>query len=177
MLPELETDRLILRELNLDDAPAMTFQDNPEQWRLQAVEPPDFADPAQRIANYLKYRGEDAQRRIFVYVARAKADGGVIGTVSLQRSHPKIASTGLSVASDHAGRGYGTELVRRIIAFGFGEIELNRIAADIAVENHACMRVMEKAGMQREGVARDVIFAQGRWWTEAQYAILKRDVA
>ena len=29
--------------------------------------------------------------------------------------------------------------------------------------------------MQREGVARECIFAQGRWWTEAQYAMLASD--
>jgi RimJ/RimL family protein N-acetyltransferase len=34
---------------------------------------------------------------------------------------------------------------------------------------------MEKIGMVREGVARDCIWAQGRWWTEAQYAMLESD--
>lgn len=96
----------------------------------------------------------------------------MIGSVSLARSQPGIASLGLSVASAHGGRGYGTELADRILAFGFGDISLHRIAADVAVENAACIRVMEKIGMQREGVARDCIFAQGRWWTEATYAML-----
>ena len=46
-----------------------------------------------------------------------------------------------------------------------------------AIENLACIRVLEKAGMVREGVARDCIWAQGRWWTEAKYAMLKPDWA
>jgi ribosomal-protein-alanine N-acetyltransferase len=175
MLPELETDRLILRELSPEDAEAMTFQNASEQWGRQAVEPTEFADPAQRIASYLEYRGEEPQRRLYAYIAREKADGRVVGTCSLQRSHPKIASLGLSVATPENGRGYGSELARRMIAFGFAEFGLNRISADVALENAACMRVMEKAGMRREGTARDIMFAQGRWWTEAQYAILARD--
>ena len=39
----------------------------------------------------------------------------------------------------------------------------------------ASRRVAEKIGMKYEGTARDCIFAQGRWWTEAKYAILARD--
>ena len=142
-----------------------------------AVEPAEFSDAAARIANYLKYRGDDADRRLFVYAARLKCDGALIGSVSLARSHPGIASLGLSVAASHGGRGYGTELARRMQAFGFSDVRLNRIAADVAVDNHPCLRVMEKIGMRREGVARECIFAQGRWWTEAKFAMLASDHA
>jgi [ribosomal protein S5]-alanine N-acetyltransferase len=179
MLPDLETARLALRELSPEDAPAIQpWQNSPMQWRYQAVEPAELSDAAQRIANYLKYRGDDdARRRLLVYVARLKSNGSVIGSVSLARSHPAIASLGLSIAASHGGRGYGTELARRMIAFGFGDVCLNRIAADVAIENHPCIRVMEKIGMRHEGVARACIFAQGRWWNEAKYAMLASDDA
>jgi [ribosomal protein S5]-alanine N-acetyltransferase len=175
MCSELETDRLVLRELSPADAPALSFQNCPTFWSLQAVEPPEFADGAARIANYLKYRGSGAERRLFAYLARHKTDGAVIGTVSLQRSERAIASLGLAVAAAHGGRGFGTEMSRRLLGFGFAELALNRIAADVSVNNHACMRLMEKIGMRREGVARECIFAQGRWWTEAKYAVLRSD--
>jgi [ribosomal protein S5]-alanine N-acetyltransferase len=178
MLTELETERLVLRELDLADAPALqAFQNCPTQWRHQAVEPAELADSKARIDNYLKYRGSGVERRLFVYLARRKQDGAVIGTVSLGRSHPAIASLGLGVAAVHGGRGFGTEMARRLLAFGFMELALHRVAADVAVENRACIRVLEKIGMQREGVMRDCIFAQGRWWTEAKYALLKSDAA
>jgi [ribosomal protein S5]-alanine N-acetyltransferase len=177
MLPDLETERLTLRELSPDDAPAMqAWRNSPTQWRYQAVEPAEFSDAAERIANYLKYRGDGERRRIYDYVARLKRDGSVIGGVSLGRSHPAIASLGIGVAASCDGRGYGTELARRILTFGFSDLGLNRIEADVALENHPCIRVMEKIGMLREGVARECIFAQGRWWTEARYAMLASDV-
>jgi ribosomal-protein-alanine N-acetyltransferase len=176
MCSELETDRLALRELNPADAPELqAIWSSPTQFRHQAVEPPELADSEGRIANYLKHRGSGADRRLFVYLARRRTDGAVIGTVSLQRSERAIASLGLGVAAAHGGRGFGTEMARRLLAFGFAELPLNRIAADVSVCNHACMRVMEKIGMQREGVARECIFAQGRWWTEAKYALLRTD--
>ncbi len=173
MLPDLETGCLTLRELAPEDAPEIqAWQNTPTQWRQMAVEPDEYSDATARIANYEKYRGTGADRRLFVYAARLKSDGALIGCVSLARSQPAIASLGLSVAAAHGGRGYGTELADRILAFGFGDILLHRIAADVALENVACIRVMEKIGMEREGVSRDCIFAQGRWWTEAKYAML-----
>ena len=179
MLPELETTRLILRELSPEDAPAIqaAWQNSPTQWLYQAVEPAEFTNVVERIANYLKYRGDGERRRIYDYVARLKSDGSVIGGVSLGRSHPAIASLGLRVVASHGGRGYGTELACAILDFGFGDVHLNRIEADVALENHPCIRVLEKIGMQREGVARECIFAQGRWWTEARYAMLASDRA
>ena len=178
MLPDLETERLTLRELAPEDAPAIQpWQNSPMQWRHMAIEPAELADAAARIANYLKYRGDDARRRIFAYVARLKSSGSVIGNVSLQRSHPAIASLGVGVAASYGSRGYGTELARAIIAFGFGDVRLNRIEADVALENRPCIRLLEKIGMRREGVLRECIFAQGRWWTEAKYAMLASERA
>ena len=178
MLDELESERLVLRELTAADVPALhAFQSCSTQWRRQAVEPTELADSETRIANYLKFRGHGAERRLFVYLARRKIDGAVIGTVSLARSHPAIASLGLGVAALHSGLGFGTEMARRLLAFGFARLPLNRIAADVAVENRACLRVMDKIGMRREGILRDCIFAQGRWWTEAKFAMLRADAA
>lgn len=166
----------MLRELSPADEQALhALKSCPAQWRHQAVEPAELSDSATRIANYLKYRGSGADRRLFVYLARRRANGEVVGTVSLQRSERAIASLGLAVATAQWGRGFGTELARRLLAFGFAELALNRIAADVSVDNHPCMRVMEKIGMRREGVARECIFAQGRWWTEAKYAVLRSD--
>jgi RimJ/RimL family protein N-acetyltransferase len=176
MLPPLETTHLTLRELAPEDAPALQeWQNSPTQWRHMAVEPAEFSDAAVRIANYQKYRGDGVSRRLFVYAAQLKSDGALIGSVSLARSDSAIATLGLSIAGTHFGHGYGTELAQRILAFGFGEIQFHRITADVAIDNHACARVMEKIGMQREGVLRVCIFAQGRWWTEAKYAMLATD--
>jgi RimJ/RimL family protein N-acetyltransferase len=176
MLRELETKRLILRELCLDDVSALqSWPKSPPQWRHQAIEPEEFADAAARIRRYLEHRGEASKRRLFVYVAIEKASGALMATVGLSRSGRSAASLGLGIAASHAGQGFATEIAARLLAYGFEDLALHRICADVALENAACLRVMEKIGMVREGVARDCIWAQGRWWTEAQYAMLESD--
>lgn len=57
------------------------------------------------------------------------------------------------------------------------QLKLHRIEADVALENVPCIRLLERVGMVREGVLRDCIRAQGRWWTEAKYAILEDEHA
>lgn len=176
MLTELHTERLLLREVRLEDGPALQeIQNRPEQWLHMAMEPEEFADGTLRVRRYFEHRGPDDQRRLFAYVALEKSTGAIIGQVSLSRSHPALASIGFGTACHHWGKGYATEMAERLIAFGFDEVGLHRISADVAVSNLVCMRVLEKIGMRYEGTARDCIWAQGRWWTEAQYAVLATD--
>lgn len=175
-LAEMETERLILREVALKDAAALqAYQSREEQWRLQAMEPEEFADGELRIKRYFENRGPDHERRLYVYVGIEKSTGSLIGQVSLSRSHPAIAHLGIGVDHEKWRCGFGVEMANRLIRFGFEEVDLNRIAADVAVENSACIGLLERAGMLKEGVARECIWAQGRWWTEAQYAILRHD--
>jgi ribosomal-protein-alanine N-acetyltransferase len=175
MLPELHTERLVMREVQLEDGPALqALQNRPEQWQCQAVEPDEFADGTLRVQRYFEHRGPDSAQRLFVYAAHEKSRGVLTGQASLSRFfHPALASIGFGVAVENWDQGYATEMVTRLIRFGFDELKLHRIAADVAVENHSCKRVLEKIGMTYEGTARDCIWAQGRWWTEAKYAILE----
>ncbi len=176
MLPQIETSRLVLRELCMDDAMALqAFQTRPTYLRYQAMEPADFKDGVERVTRYMQHRGEGESRWLYDFVARLHSDGQIVGHASLSLSTPGIASLSLGMDDVYAGRGLATEIALRLLTFGFNELKLHRIEADVALENAACIRVLEKIGMFREGVAHDCIFAQGRWWTEAKYAMLARD--
>ncbi len=178
MLPELTTERLALRELQMADGPALqAFANRPEQWKYQAIEPEEFANSTLRIQRYMEHRGPDEQRRIFAYSAYERKTGQLIGQVSLSRSHPKLASLGFSVSFRRANNGFATEMACRLIVHGFHEIGLHRIEANVAVENKPCLRVLQKIGMTHEGTLRDCIWVQGRWWTEAMYSILENECA
>ncbi len=49
------------------------------------------------------------------------------------------------------GKGIATEADRSLVDFGFGQVGLHRIWASCLPENPASARVLEKAGMRREG--------------------------
>jgi RimJ/RimL family protein N-acetyltransferase len=61
---------------------------------------------------------------------------------------------GYVLARKHWGKGYMTEALRGLIAWALKQKEIYRIWAVCDVDNGASARVMEKIGMQREGVLR-----------------------
>jgi RimJ/RimL family protein N-acetyltransferase len=55
------------------------------------------------------------------------------------------------------GNGYAKEAGRRVVAYGFEELELNKIEAAAFFTNPASWHVMRKIGMQQEGIKRQHI--------------------
>ena len=62
-----------------------------------------------------------------------------------------------------------------MIQFGFQHLDLNRIEAYCKLQNIGSERVMQKVGMQLEGVARQKMFVKGEYHDLKQYAILRQD--
>lgn len=65
------------------------------------------------------------------------------------------------------GRGYATEIARRLVRYGFEELDLPRVVATIDVENRASVRVAEKIGMRHVDAYEDehgttLVYAVGR---------------
>lgn len=65
------------------------------------------------------------------------------------------------------GRGYATEIARRLVRYGFEDLGLPRVVATIDVENRASINVAEKVGMRRVGEYEDehgttLVYAVGR---------------
>eukprot|EP00764_Aduncisulcus_paluster_P012331 gnl/Carplike_NY0171/5329_a7273_282.p1 GENE.gnl/Carplike_NY0171/5329_a7273_282~~gnl/Carplike_NY0171/5329_a7273_282.p1 ORF type:complete len:179 (+),score=6.00 gnl/Carplike_NY0171/5329_a7273_282:28-564(+) len=73
------------------------------------------------------------------------------------------------------GNGYATEAAKEIIRFGFEECKLHRIEAGVATQNIASIKVLEKVGMQREGIRRKILPIRGEWKDNYHYAILEDD--
>ena len=65
-----------------------------------------------------------------------------------------IASVGYVFSPTFQGRGFATEALDQIIRVALSEPTIWRISATTDTENTASMRVMEKAGMAREGLLR-----------------------
>lgn len=57
-------------------------------------------------------------------------------------------------------RGYGTELGRELIRYGFEDLKLGRIQAPCAAANYGSYCVMERIGMRREALHRKAFWAR-----------------
>ena len=174
--PVLETDRLVLRQLSVRDKNDMfEYAHKPEITEyLLWYEHESVAF----TAKYLKYLQSQYRRgEYFDWALVNKAQNKMIGTcgfVSFDTSN-NSAEIGYVISDAYWGRGYATEAVRRVIEYGFEELGLNRIVARHIVGNDRSGRVMQKCGMQFEGIQRRAMYIKEKYRDIAQYAVLRTD--
>jgi len=73
------------------------------------------------------------------------------------------------------GRGIAAEAARHLLDFGFGQLGLHRIWATCLPENPASARVLEKAGMRKEGFLVKNLKIHGVWKSSYLYAMLAEE--
>lgn len=152
-LDQLETPRLRLRAPVLADARTIyeTYGCDPEVVRYLTWRPHEsLADAEAFMRAGLKRRaaGED-----FFWALTLKGDDKLIGMVAL---HPAGHRVGLGyvLAREYWGRGLMTEAVRTVADLTLAQPGVFRVWAVCDTENAASARVLEKAGLTREGVLR-----------------------
>jgi len=85
------------------------------------------------------------------------------------------------VSPQHWGRGIAAQAAKLLLRFAFSELGLHRAWASCLPENPASVRVLEKAGMRKEGFLVENLKIHGVWKSSFLYAILadewKRNLA
>ena len=101
---------------------------------------------------------------------------GLCGFLPLEARHRR-GEFGYWLGKPHWGRGYATEAVEALLAYGFRKMKLNRLQARVVVRNRASARVLEKAGMKLEGVLRQFENLKGKFPDLRMYSMLQREFA
>ncbi|RKS77193.1 RimJ/RimL family protein N-acetyltransferase [Actinomadura pelletieri DSM 43383] len=152
----LEGERLVLRPFGLDDAAALIEV-------LRAGEdflPPNFPGvlEAEPIAWFLREGVHNVQRHgLGIHLAAIGRDGGdLLGTIGLFTVNwdHLTCEVGYGMRPGARGRGHATEALSLVTGWALRECGLFRVELRAMVTNHASVRVAEKAGYVREGVAR-----------------------
>jgi RimJ/RimL family protein N-acetyltransferase len=166
----LETKRLILRPLNLDDFGAVhSWASNPGNTRYMAWGP-NTEEDTRGFLSAVK-PGKD-------FAVVLKETESVIGSCGIYPDNDNdTAELGWILHMDYWKRGYGTELGGELIRYGFEDLKLRRIFAPCAAANYGSCRVMERNGMRREALHIKAFWARvdKEWIDEARYAILAEE--
>lgn len=76
----------------------------------------------------------------------------------------RVAEIGILLGdAQYRGHGYGTDAVRTLCAFGFGELNLHKIKASVFDFNRAAVRAYEKSGFTIEGTLKNELFRDGAY--------------
>ena len=173
-LPTLETKRMLLRKIKPGDKrDIFEYASDVELTRYTVwYSHRSFAETQAFIDAVLaQYRRHD----IAPWGIVDKATGKLIGTagfISWDAVNAK-AEIGYALSRSYWNKGYMTEAVERIVSFGFEHMRLVRIEARCHPANIGSARVMEKCGMQFEGILRKHILAKGVHEDVKMYAVIR----
>jgi RimJ/RimL family protein N-acetyltransferase len=171
----LRTDRLVLRPLRetdtdalfaiFSDAKVMRYWTTPPWTSRQPAQDMIAADLAQATTDHLRLGIELAENELF------------LGTCSLFSINLtcRRAEVGYGLGSFAWGKGYMHEALQALLDFGFGELDLNRIEADIDPRNGASARTLERLGFTKEGYLRERWIVGDEVSDTALYGLLRRE--
>ena len=176
--PRIETERLVLRPLEISDAEAVyEYARKPEVAEHVIFEAHRSIEDAYTfIRQVLQWREEGSNVVFGITLRPANILIGSCGLHHYEEQH-KCMEIGYAIDLPYWNNGYTTEAARGIIDRTFTETDLNRIHAHHYLANEASGRVMEKAGMKYEGILRKRVFIKGEFRDIKMYGILRSDYA
>ncbi len=174
----IETPRLVLRVFEERDIEAFTdYRNDPEVARYQGWNVPYPLEQSARFVDTMRRMEPGKPGEWFQAAVERKSAPGIIGDVAFHRmfEDKRQAEIGYTLSREHWGQGYGTEAVAGLIDWLFSTFDLHRIRANIDPLNAASARLLEKAGMRREGTWIESLWFKGAWTDETWYAVLRRE--
>ncbi len=172
----LKTERLSLREIASSDLDAIhELLSLPETDFYNALGLPENINITKGyLDNWINNQSEQP-RTLYVLVIEDQISNNFLGLIALTLGKPKYrnAEAWFKLHVNHWGKGYATEAFKRLIDFGFDDLNLHRIEAGCAVENKASSKVIEKASLRLEGTSRKLLPHRGGWLDCYSYAILE----
>lgn len=177
----LKNETIHIRPFTVEDAEArlqLQLKNREFFEQFSMIRTPDFYTlETQRtmIQEYEQKSKEDTEYQFGIFL---NEDNRLLGTISLfqvMRSSLQNAVLGYFLDKAHNGKGYTTQAVKLINKYAFEELKLHRIEAGVMPHNIGSIRVLEKAGFHKEGLARKNVKINGKWEDHEVLAILNPD--
>jgi [ribosomal protein S5]-alanine N-acetyltransferase len=176
-MSELETDRLLIREVRASDADDfLRYRRQEDYWRHVPIEPPTPDSIAASVNGWIQNQ-DQSPRTAYNLAVIDKASNALAGDAGLfvRSLNWRQGEIGWGVVSSRTGEGLATEIGQALLRLAFDTLRLHRVFAQCRVENQASRRIMVKLGMREEGVLRENVLARGEWWSSAQSSILSAE--
>ncbi len=170
--------RVHLRPLTLDDYTEWSDLRAASRAHLEPWEPEWRQDELwrssyrRRIRHYQREAREDLGYAFGVFeTAEDRLVGGLtLGNV--RRGVMQCATLGYWLGAAHVRCGFMSEAVGAVIPYAFGQLRLHRLEAASMPSNTASIRVLERTGFAREGLARRYLKISGSWQDHIRFALL-----
>ena len=149
--PQLETERLVLRDLAESDARALFQNYSDEDIAKNFLDAP-LTDMEQAVQFIEAFKAEFRQGEAITWAVALRGTNEFIGTCSYMVEANSCAEIGYDLSKAHWGQGLMSEAMRAIIEYGFDELGLQKMKADTLSENTRSVNLLERLGFQLDEV-------------------------
>ncbi len=175
---EITTKRMKLRLIDISDLKAIhKLHSMAEVDAFNALGIPKNIEESKSVIEPWILENQSTKIKNYTFAIENKWNKEFIGLFGLKLWSEKHrrGEVWYKIDPQHWNKGYATEAVLAVLDFGFEELNLHRIQAGCAVDNIGSFKVLEKAGMIREGRGRKVLPLKSGWSDNFEYAILETD--
>lgn len=174
---QIETDRLILRRFQSDDADQfMRYRNLPEVAEYQSWTSYSDTQTKAFIASQQNVQ-PGTPGDWFQFAITLKESGQLIGDCGLYTDlqEPPQGEIGFTLDPHFQGKGYAGEAVMAIFDYAFNTLKLHRIKGIADCLNTPSSALMERIGMRREAHFIQHVWFKGRWSDECWFAVLRSE--
>jgi len=179
--PVIEAEKVVLRTPQMSDYPTWAelraaSHEFLTPWEpLWATDELSRASFRRRVRHYLRDLREDVGYALFIFAAMSGYLVGGLTLCNVRRGVTQSCTLGYWIGAKYAQQGYMTAAVRAVIPFVFDSLELHRLEAACLPSNRASIKLLERTGFKREGLARRYLRINGVWQDHLLYALLDSD--
>ena len=173
--PPLTDGEIVLRMRRAADIAAIAEASRDPETQRRLNDGPLSEEAQRETVARTEQQWETGRAAPFV-IADAR-DDRPLGLLNLQlREDEEVANLAVSVFPEARGRGIASRALRLGALWGLRDLGLARVAAEAAVDNHASIRAIEKAGFQREGTLRAHCKTHGERHDCVMFSLVASDV-
>lgn len=179
--PVLTAGDLVLKPPQMTDYAQWSQLRGASREFLTPWEPEWSSDELSRAAfrRRLKYYQRDMEEETgYAFFLHRVRDNVLLGGISLsniRRGVSQSCSIGYWMGFPFARQGFMTAAMKPVTGFVFNSLALHRLEAACLPHNQASVRLLERAGFTREGLARRYLKINGVWQDHLLYALLDED--
>ncbi|HVE60618.1 MAG TPA: GNAT family protein [Chitinophagaceae bacterium] len=171
--PVLETNRLVLRQINKDDANEIFILRSDSRVMQHILRPiAKTLDDALQLIQIIA--DTETGGNGITWAITLKETNRLIGTIGywqMKKEHYR-AEIGYLLSPDFQRKGMMQEALSAVINYGFKEIKLHSIEANVAPENKASINLLERNKFVKEGYFKEDYFFEGKFFDTVIYSLL-----
>ncbi len=174
--PELETERLLLRRMTLDDADAIFALRSSEQVSRYIDRP--LARTIEDARSFINSISEGITMDKWIFWAICLEENpALLGTICLWNFayKPLRADVGYELLPEFQGQGIMKEALQRVIEYGFNDLQLHMAEAYTHAHNEGSVKLLEQASFIRERIFQEEHSSRKKMINMVVYALKNYD--